>query len=323
MTDFFFTVEEFDQYLKSQMVIQEPKTLYEPMNYATVTGGKRIRAALTVTGSQIAGVRKEEMYPLALAIELLHAFSLVHDDIMDNSDMRRGQPSVMKKYGTNQAILSGDALLIKAYQSLSETKTPYLSKTLKTFSDVALEICEGQALDMQLENETLIDKATYLKMIGKKTAVLLATSLSIGGIAAGCTSQTEEMLYKIGYDMGMAFQIQDDWLDCFGTEETGKTLYTDILNCKNNYLYVMACEQLRGSQLNEFISLYSQKSGGESKVSQVKQVYSQLNIEHSVSEEINQYHQQCYHHIKKLNNTNSNALKQLQQMIEMMVGRRK
>lgn len=320
LSDFF--KNDIDQYISSKMTIQHPTTLYEPMRYAVAEGGKRLRGNFVMMGNLLTQKPLENIYDLALAIEILHAFSLVHDDIIDNSDMRRGKPTVVNKYGLSSAILTGDALLVKAYEYLANANPTYLAETLATFNRVVLEMCEGQEMDIQLEREQQVSKSRYLEMIGKKTGVLLATALSIAAVASNGDVEISRLLYEIGYKVGLTFQVQDDWLDAFGTEQVGKSLGTDIINAKSNYLYVVACENLKGNALQDFISLYMNTNLSSSKkIEDVQKVYEQLGVSQFVQNEIQMYIGESFDLLNNFPSGNSEVKNNFKIMVNALIGR--
>lgn len=221
----------------------QPLQLYEPVAYSLKVGGKRIRPVLLLHAASLFAQDTESLYPAAVAIELFHNFTLLHDDIMDHAGIRRGVPSVHVKYGENSAILSGDAMSIMAFQFLSRCNSPGVPAALSLFSKTALEVCEGQQLDMEFENKKLVSIPEYLEMIRLKTAVLIGCSLMTGALLAGAQEQECLLLYEFGIQIGIAFQLQDDWLDVFGEEKSfGKKIGGDILENKKTYILLKALE---------------------------------------------------------------------------------
>lgn len=249
---------------------REPKGLYAPISYALSAGGKRLRPRLAILGAQLfegreaAGEQLESrVMPAALSLEIFHNFTLLHDDVMDNAEVRRGRPCVHKQWDVNTAILSGDQMLIEAYTLLSQVESHRLGEVLHLFNTMATGVCEGQQLDVDFENRDDVTLNDYLKMIGGKTAILLATALRIGALLAGANEQEQLTLYEIGYHLGIAFQIEDDLLDCYGDEKTfGKAIGGDIREGKKTYLLLTANErngrplQTRGRSLDEVLSDY-------------------------------------------------------------------
>ena len=231
-----------------QLSTKSPKGLYSPIAYSLEAGGKRIRPTLALLASQIWNAPEEDVMPAALALEVFHTFTLLHDDVMDNASTRRGRDCVHVKWNANTAILSGDQMLIEAYRLLSQIPEWAVPGTLRLFNDMATEVCEGQQLDMDFEtydpltaNRSPLTVTDYLVMIAKKTSALLAYALRIGAYIAKAPQEAQMALFRFGMALGKAFQIQDDYLDCFGTEETlGKAIGGDIREHKKTYLYLTA-----------------------------------------------------------------------------------
>ena len=220
---------------------KEPKGLYEPIGYALAAGGKRLRPLLCLTACSLFGGDEKKALPAALALEVFHNFTLLHDDVMDHASVRRGRPCVHKKWDENTAILSGDAMLIEAYKLLSQLPAELLSPVLTWFNQMAIEVCEGQQYDVENEQKADVSLADYMEMIRLKTAVLLATSLRIGAYIGGANEQDQTAIYQFGILIGEAFQIQDDYLDCFGDEQTfGKAIGGDIREGKKTWLWLKA-----------------------------------------------------------------------------------
>lgn len=265
----------FEAFITSHLPKIAPKELYEPYHYIVNLEAKRVRPVMLLATKRCFAPLGEDDFYAALAIELFHNFSLMHDDIMDKSETRRGQATVHKKYGDNSAILSGDALLILSYKLLENiaNKVHFLS-IYSLYNKTATEICIGQQLDMNFESEVLVSEAEYLMMIEHKTAVLLATSMKIGAILGDANSTDCDAIYKFGLAIGMAFQIQDDLLDTFGeTASVGKRIGGDICNNKKTLLYIFALQNahkthkellLQWSQTNEF---------NEMKVNEITQIF--------------------------------------------------
>lgn len=224
---------------------KEPKGLYEPIGYTLEAGGKRIRPTLCLIGARIFGGAEKDVLPAALALEVFHNFTLLHDDVMDKAEVRRGRPCVHKKWDENTAILSGDQMMIEAYKLLSQVAENQLPTVLRLFNKMATEICEGQQYDVDfgISEHTGISLHDYMRMIRLKTSVLLATALQIGAYMAGATEQEQKALYEYGIHIGLAFQIQDDYLDCYGDEKTfGKAIGGDIREGKKTWLWLTAIQ---------------------------------------------------------------------------------
>ena len=242
---------------------REPYGLYEPIEYTLAAGGKRVRPQLAMIASQMFGGKDEDVLPAALALEVFHNFTLLHDDVMDKADVRRGRPTVHVKWNENTAILSGDQMLIEAYKLLSGVPADKLPKVLQLFNKMATEICEGQQYDVDFESQECVTIEEYLKMIRLKTSVLLANALQIGAYIAGADEQAQEALYQFGINIGLAFQIQDDILDVWGDPKTfGKAVGGDISCNKKTFVYL------------EAMSLLGEEMGGEKQ--ELQQWYSQV-----------------------------------------------
>jgi len=223
---------------------REPKGLYEPIGYALSAGGKRIRPRLALLGALAVGGAEEKVLPAALALEVFHNFTLLHDDVMDKAEVRRGRPTVHIKWNENTAILSGDQMLIEAYKLLGNVPGNKLAGVLRLFNKMATEVCEGQQLDVDYEQQEHVTIADYMKMIRLKTSVLLATALQIGAYIADGTEAEQQALYEYGINLGLAFQIQDDYLDCFGDPATfGKAIGGDIREGKKTWLWLSALQK--------------------------------------------------------------------------------
>ena len=262
---------DFNKILESIDWQREPLGLYEPIGYALSAGGKRVRPQLAILGAQICnnGTNEDELMqkvlPAALALEIFHNFTLLHDDVMDKAQVRRGRPCVHIKWNENTAILSGDQMLIEAYKMLSSLPADKLPETLRLFNEMATGICEGQQLDVDFEQRDDVQLEDYMEMIRLKTAVLLATALRIGGYIAGADTQQQEALYSAGIHLGLAFQIEDDLLDCYGDEKTfGKAIGGDIREGKKTFMLLTAQQKFghkidtRNHKLSEIISLYDE-----------------------------------------------------------------
>lgn len=222
---------------------REPQGLYAPIDYALAEGGKRLRPTLALLACQLCGVEAGKAVQAALALEIFHNFTLLHDDVMDHASVRRGRPSVNKQFGDNTAILSGDEMLIEAYKQLQHYEPTLLAQLLPVFNKMASEVCEGQQYDMDFETmaDEQVSKDDYMNMIRLKTSVLLAAALQMGAIVAGASKQQQEDLYMFGIHLGLAFQIQDDVLDVYGDERTfGKAIGGDICEGKKTYLFLAA-----------------------------------------------------------------------------------
>lgn len=268
---------------------KEPRNLYEPIEYILGLGGKRLRPALVIAAANTYGATIEEALPAAAAVEVFHNFTLVHDDIMDDAALRRGHATVHEKWNLNTGILSGDAMLIEAYQFL-ETYPPVLAlELLKVFNKTALEVCEGQQYDVDFETRDQVAEHEYLKMIQFKTAVLVGAALQMGALVGGATKQDSEKLYDFGLLLGTAFQIQDDYLDAFGSSENfGKTVGGDIIENKKTLLYIKAFERADADQKTQLQKAYSLTSTDE-KITTVKNLFIATGAESAVKTAVKTY----------------------------------
>ena len=254
---------KFQDFLVDHPFPEDYPNLYVPASYIMRLGGKRVRPVLVLAVLDACRVGVEKGFSAAMAIELFHNFSLIHDDIMDDAVIRRGQTTVHEKWDTNTAILSGDVMLILAYQYLLDYGPEKSRQLLLLFNKTAREVCEGQRMDMDFEIQSDVEISSYIQMISFKTAVLLGCSLQMGGILAGMSDQEQSHIYSFGKNLGIAFQIQDDLIDVFGNEElTGKKQGGDILQNKKTYLYLKSLELLSIEEVEELRKLYQKKENG-------------------------------------------------------------
>lgn len=256
-----FTLTHYRQlfldYIKEQRLNDSAGDLPESINYQMEQGGKRIRPLLGLIGFHFFSEDLRNGLPLAYAIELFHNFSLVHDDIMDDAPLRRGQATIYKKYHLNQAILTGDLLLIQAYQYLGQAQKISNHDLFKVFSQTASDVCWGQQMDMELEEKVDVATEKYLEMIRLKTSVLLGASLQLGGLAANCSLDNATSLYEIGMNLGLAFQVKDDYLDAFGDPaKTGKIKGGDIIQRKTTFPLVAAMQELESTDRQALVDIY-------------------------------------------------------------------
>ena len=295
--DFFVT------YLEGQNSIKEPKNLYEPINYILELGGKRMRPVLTLLVSEIFNSDYKKALPAAMAVEVFHNFSLVHDDIMDDAPLRRGKETVHEKWNINTGILSGDAMLILAYQFFEKYEPATFQDLAKLFSKTALEVCEGQQWDVDFETRSNVTIPEYLKMIEYKTAVLVAAAMKMGAIIAETSEQNANAIYDFGLNLGLAFQLQDDYLDAFGDPETfGKQVGGDIIENKKTYLYLKAValsDAQIAEQLTQLFSINSKEN--EEKINAVKTIFIESGAAASTQEAIHFYTFKAFETLEKLN----------------------
>lgn len=248
--------------------------MYAPIAYALSSGGKRLRMQLVLSGCRVVGGNEEEALPFAQAIEVFHNFTLLHDDVMDKADVRRGKPTVHVKWNDNTAILSGDQMLIEAYKLLEDVPAAHLPELLHLFSRTATEVCEGQQYDVDFEQRDDVQISDYIEMIRLKTSVLLASALKGGSIIGGANKEQQEALYNYGIHLGLAFQIQDDLLDCFGDPKTfGKAIGGDISCNKKTYLMLSALKNADAAQKQQIAGWLAQPEPSQEKIEAMKALY--------------------------------------------------
>ena len=279
-----------------------PAGLYEPIDYAMAAGGKRVRPVLTLMACHLFDDDIEKALTSAIALELFHNFTLLHDDVMDNADVRRNRPTVHKRWNENTAILSGDAMLILAYQCMCRSQPEILPALLATFSQTALEVCEGQQYDMDFEQRNDVSIDEYLNMIRLKTAVLLAACLKTGAICGGASIENSEALYRFGISLGITFQIQDDWLDVYADPDVfGKAIGGDILSGKKTYLLLTAFEKADEKNRNKLrILLNDPKLPANEKIENVKTIYNSLGVSDAAQQAMDEYYQQAMTHLRNV-----------------------
>lgn len=272
--------------------VQEPTGLYQPIDYVLSLGGKRIRPVLTLLACKLFSDDEKQALSTALAVEVFHNFTLLHDDVMDRADTRRGKPTVHKKWNDNTAILSGDAMLIKAYQLLQQAPADKLPILLDLFSKTAIEVCEGQQYDVDFENDLAVQLPQYIEMIRLKTAVLLAAALKMGAIIGGASQQDADALYHYGINLGLAFQLRDDYLDSFGDPAVfGKKIGGDICCNKKTFLMITALQTASEEQRKELLQWIgcTDATCHEQKIKAVLNIYQDLQIDIRCEEAIRAY----------------------------------
>lgn len=302
--DFQNKINEAVKKLSAELALS-PAELYEPARYMLELGGKRIRPLFTLLACDLFGGKTEDAMPAALAVELFHNFTLVHDDIMDNAPLRRNQPTVHRKWNSSTAILSGDVMLVKAYQLIAQSKR--CDTVLPVFSEMATRVCEGQQWDLNYEKADKISVPQYFKMIELKTAVLIAASLKIGALLGGANEKDAKNLYEFGKNTGLAFQLQDDLLDVYGEEEKfGKQKGGDIIANKKTFLLLKAVElsnlnPYKKEELAQWLSLHpaSEKESKE-KIEAVKSIYDFTNVKKIAETEIHAYHKLAVASLEKI-----------------------
>jgi geranylgeranyl diphosphate synthase type II len=321
-----YKIKELQNLIKSEIKQEigrlnkkEPKNLYEPIAYTLDMGGKRLRPVMVLLACNLLTDQIKAAYPAAMAIEVFHNFTLLHDDIMDQADVRRNCPTVHKKYNPNIAILSGDAMSIMAYNYLLQSESHNLGSMFELFSQTALEVCEGQQLDMDYEARNDVSIEEYLKMIRLKTAVLLACSLKMGALAANGKSEIAEMLYSFGINLGIAFQLQDDLLDVFADQKKfGKKIGNDIVSNKKTFLLLKALELSNNSDKTELLEWIERKEfDAEEKIESVKNIYNKLGIKQITTNNIENYYQSALNTVDQMDLTDlaKAELKELALMI--------
>ncbi|MCK0161025.1 polyprenyl synthetase family protein [Allomuricauda sp. F6463D] len=295
--------EQFVTQLKKRTVFTEPKNLYEPVQYILGLGGKRLRPILTLMTAEVFGGKVEEAMDAALAVEMFHNFSLVHDDIMDDAPLRRGRTTVHEKWDVNTGILSGDAMLILSYQFLESYPAETYVELTKLFSRTALEVCEGQQYDVDFESRDDVTIPEYLKMIEYKTSVLVAAAMKMGAIVANASKRDADAIYEFGRNLGIAFQLQDDYLDAFGDPKTfGKQVGGDIMENKKTYLYIKSLEKASEDDREGLLHLYSIKpEDSTAKVAAVKTIFKESGAVEETKKAIQDYTQKAFDALSDIN----------------------
>ena len=280
-----------EQLVANSVISSEPQALYQPLNYTLSLEGKRIRPLLCLLAAELVGGKASSALSVAKCVEYFHNFSLIHDDIMDKATLRRGKATVHEKYGLNTAILSGDVMLVCAYEMLAENEDKYLPSLFQVFNRTARQVCEGQQYDMLFETAKHVSIKEYLRMIELKTAVLLGASLQMGAIVGGAKKRNRQMLYEYGMHIGIAFQLQDDILDTFSNEKMlGKKIGGDILQNKKTFLLIKALELADQSTLEQLQYWITRpKAPEQEKIAAVTHIYQKLNVL-ALAQEQMQYH---------------------------------
>ncbi|MFI3281718.1 MAG: polyprenyl synthetase family protein [Rikenellaceae bacterium] len=316
-------LSEIENYLAQIELPTEPTRLYAPISYSLEAGGKRIRPMLVMLCSSLFSDKTSVALPAAAAVEVFHNFTLLHDDIMDNADVRRGKPAVHVKWGRNVAILSGDVMMILAYKLLSEVPAACLPQILSEFNTMAAEVCEGQQYDMDYETRTKVSMVEYMRMIELKTSVLLGSSAAIGAILGGATESQCRTLKRFATEIGIAFQLQDDLLDSYGDDELGKAIGGDILEGKQTFLMNSAMsradeptrEILRSTHLDSTLS-------AAEKIARIKGVYDSLDIPHYTQQQIKNRFEKAFSLLATLD-VESQRMANLRLFAEGLINRKK
>lgn len=315
-------LEKINQHIASLQYARPPHGLYDPITYVLSLGGKRIRPVLMMMAYNLYREDVETVYAPATAIEVYHNYTLLHDDLMDRADKRRGKDTVHRVWGDNAAILSGDAMLVLAYQYMAQGPAAHLKALMDIFSQTAMEICEGQQMDMEFEQRNDVQESEYIEMIRLKTSVLLAASMEIGAIMAGASEEDAENLYDFGINLGLAFQLKDDLLDVYGdTAVFGKNIGGDILCNKKTYMLIQAlanADENQLQQLNEWIA--KEQFEPKQKIQAVTELYNQIGVKAMCEEKILAYTKQAEKNLSALNVPDSNK-QQLRKLMNDLMNR--
>jgi geranylgeranyl diphosphate synthase type II len=292
----------FLEYMEAQVPKKEPRNLYEPIEYILGLGGKRLRPVLVLMSADIFGGGREKAMNAALAIEIFHNFSLVHDDIMDDAPLRRGQQTVHEKWNINTGILSGDAMLINAYQLFENYPAEHFKPLAELFTKTAIEVCEGQQYDVDFEERDDVTIEEYLKMIEYKTAVLVGAALKMGAIVSDVSQSVQSEIYEFGRLLGIAFQIQDDYLDTFGEQAVfGKQIGGDIIENKKTYLYLKALELADQSSADQLKHLYTiSPENSSSKIETAKQIFEDSGAGKATTAKIKEYTEMAFERLEDI-----------------------
>lgn len=292
-----------NEFLANLPYERKPKSLYEPIRYVLSMGGKRIRPTLMLLGYNLFKDNPEKILMNAVALETYHNYTLLHDDLMDNADLRRGHETVHKKWNANTAILSGDSMLVLAYERMAQCDEKHLAKVLKLFTTTALEIGEGQQFDMEFENRNDVKEEEYIEMIRLKTSVLLACALKMGAILADASDEDAENLYKFGEQIGLAFQLQDDYLDVYGdTKVFGKEIGGDITSNKKTYMLINAfnlADEVQRAELQKWVD--AKDFDRAEKVAAVTRLYNEIGIDKLAQDKIAYYFEQSKKYLDAVN----------------------
>jgi geranylgeranyl diphosphate synthase type II len=310
-------------HFQSLVLKNEPSNLYEPIRYILSLGGKRLRPVLTLMASEVFDTDCKNALAAATAVEVFHNFSLIHDDIMDDAPLRRGNETVHEKWDINTGILSGDAMLILAYQYFEEYEPSIFRELAKLFSKTALEVCEGQQYDVDFETRDEVTIPEYLKMIEYKTAVLVGAAMKMGAIVAQTSEENADLIYDFGLNLGLAFQLQDDYLDAFGDPKTfGKQVGGDIIENKKTYLYLKALEFASEDKRKQLTHLFSiQPDDNTNKIDSVKEIFDSTGASAATKKAIKEYTLKAFEILQKLN-VSDDKKEKLQSLGEDLMGRK-
>jgi len=289
----------FSEQFNTRHFPEQPASLYDPNEYFLSIGGKRVRPIMCLMGNELFDDIHPDTYQVAFAIELFHNFTLIHDDIMDKAPLRRGQQTVHEKYGEPTALLAGDVMLVVAYDYLNKIRTTFLHKVINLFNRMAKQVCEGQQLDMDFEKMENVSLDAYIRMIELKTSVLLGSSLKMGALIGGAGEGNQQLLYEFGRNLGIAFQVQDDYLDAFGNpEKFGKKTGGDILANKKTFLLIHALEVAPEKQKTELKKLLANNSND--KVEKVLKIFKDCDVDSWAQDLKNKYLDTAYERLEEI-----------------------
>ncbi len=313
-------LKKVNQTLDGLAYDRQPVTLYEPIRYVLSLGGKRIRPVLMLLAYQLYKDDSERIMQQAIGLETYHNFTLLHDDVMDQADLRRGHPTVHKKWNDNQAILSGDTMLLQAFQRMLQCDGRVLGDVMQLFVTTTLEIDEGQQFDVEFETREDVTEDEYIEMIRLKTSVLLACALKMGGLLAGASADDQDALYSLGEKIGLAFQLQDDLLDVYGdTKVFGKNIGGDITSNKKTYMLINAVNRANTTQRAELMRwIEAREFNREEKVEAVTRVYDEIGIRQLCEEKINYYFEQGRQYLEQIQVSDGRKAPLRQYIAQMM-----
>ena len=317
--------EQIIKTIQDFRILESPDGLYEPIDYVMKAGGKRVRPALALMACNIFSDDIEKSFTPALALEIFHNFTLLHDDLMDKADVRRNRQTVHKRWNNNTAILSGDAMMILAYRHMCRATPDILPALLDTFNRAALQVCEGQQYDMDFERRVDVSIGEYLNMIRLKTAALIAASLKTGAICGGASVENMEALYLFGVSLGISFQIQDDWLDLYADPDVfGKNTGGDIISAKKTFLLITALERADENKRSELTALLHNKTiSANDKIIGVKAIYDRLEVSDAAQKAVTEYYQQALTHLQAVEIADSTRIKNIKNLAEKLLKREK
>lgn len=316
--------EKVNAYIASLPYERRPKSLYDPIEYVLAAGGKRIRPSFVLMAYNLFHDDVDRILPVATALETYHNYTLLHDDLMDKADMRRGRPTVHKKWDDNTAILSGDTMLVLAYEHLAKCDTKYLKSALDLFTETALEVSEGQQFDMEFETRNDVAEEEYIEMIRLKTSVLLACALKMGAVVAGASDADANALYAFGEKVGLAFQLQDDLLDVYGDPKVfGKAIGGDITSNKKTFMLINAFNRADAgtrAELERWTT--ATEFDPAEKIAAVTEIYNRLGIDKLAEQRIKEYFEQSRQHLDELS-VSDDRKAVLREYTERMMNRKK